>query len=1160
MSIRVALTHRTTYRYDRPTELGPQIVRLRPAPHCRTPIISYSQQIEPAEHFINWQQDPFGNFMARLVFPEPTKLFQVTVDLIARMDAINPFDFFLEDSAREVPFTYDDATRKELSPYLEVTENGPLLQDLVAAVDLTPRSTVDFLVDVNAMLHDRIGYIVRMEPGVQTPEETLSSAKGSCRDSAWLFVQLLRHLGYAARFVSGYLIQLKADLRATDGSDGPEEDFTDLHAWAEIYVPGAGWIGLDATSGLFAGEGHIPLAATPAPQSAAPITGLVGSANVDFEFDMAVARLKETPRITRPYGRDEWAAIAAAGDAIEEKLQAGDVRLTMGGEPTFVATDHRDDEEWNIDAVGPNKRDYADKLIRRLQAKFATGGLLHHGQGKWYPGETLPRWAFGLYWRDDGVALWDNPALIAPETITPETMTPETVNPETGSPKTDNAKPNKLSGIDEAERFTRALATALEIEEDTVQPAYEDPAEFMRKEHELAPEIDPQDNNLADPEARARMAAVFDRGLNNPVSFVLPAQPLQSKAATDTSKRRRQFQWQSERWKTRRKALFLTPGDSAAGYRLPLGSLARRDGEPIQAIHQQDPFDDRGDLPARGPQRQSRLAQQTAAQKATTAQNQAREPLREQAVDDGAHDFQTGYGFNSEFDGDGPVVRTALAVEPRDGKLCVFIPPLRSADEYVDLIQAVEEVASAQSMPVQIEGYGPPHDPRLNVIKVTPDPGVIEINIHPATTWRDQVAITQTLYDEARMAGLDASKFHIDGRPAGSGGGNHIVVGGSTASDSPFLRRPDLLASLIRYWQNHPSLSYLFAGLFIGPTSQAPRFDEARHDSLYELEIALSQVPDPTKDGEAACPPWLVDRLFRHLLVDVTGNTHRSEICIDKLYSPDGPTGRLGLVEFRGFEMPPHPEMSLAQQLIIRALIARFWDQPYHGKLRRHGTALHDKFMLPYFLWQDFEDVLQETSDALGITLSPDWFRAQYEFRFPRCGTVRYEGLELDIRMALEPWHVLGEEGAIGGTMRFVDSSLDRLQVSVTGASDDRYAVTCNGIALPLHQTDQPDRQIAGVRFRSWLPASCLHPTIQPHGPLVFDLVDTWNGRSVGGCTYYAVHPGGRNFETRPVNEQEAQGRREVRFNPTGHTPGPFTPRYVQSNPECPYTLDLRRF
>jgi len=1132
MSIRVALTHRTSYRYDRPVTLGPQIVRLKPAPHCRTPIISYSQKIEPAEHFINWQQDPFGNFMARLVFPEKTRLFQVTIDVVARMDAINPFDFFLEENVREVPFRYDAATAKELAPYLEVTENGPLLKKLVGEVDLKPQSTVDFLVAVNAMLQQRIGYIVRMEPGVQTPEETLSRGKGSCRDTAWLFVQLLRHLGYAARFVSGYLIQLKADLRATDGADGPEEDFTDLHAWTEIYVPGAGWIGLDATSGLFAGEGHIPLAATPAPQSAAPISGAVDFAEVDFGFEMQVVRLKETPRITRPYAPEDWQAINAAGNAIEAKLQASDVRLTMGGEPTFVATTHRDDEEWNIDAVGPNKRAFADTFIRRLQDRFAPGGLLHHGQGKWYPGETLPRWAFGLYWRGDGVPLWNSPELIAAERPSAQ---------------------DKQPGIEQAQTFIRHLCKALEIEEDTVQPAYEDPAQFMLKEYNLAPEIDPVDNRLADPEERTRMAAVFDRGLNKPVSFVLPVQPMQADGSLGG--RKRNFRWISERWRTRRKALFLAPGDSAAGYRLPLHSLAGREGEPTQTIHQLDPFAARGALPARTPQMQPR----TGADSESKADAMPPPRHTEQRVTTDAQGFTTGYGFNSEFEGDGPAVRTALAVEPRDGKLCIFIPPLRSADEYVDLVQAVEEVAKELKQPVQIEGYAPPHDPRMNVIKVTPDPGVIEVNIHPARSWREQVEITDALYDEARMAGLDASKFHIDGRPAGSGGGNHIVVGGATASDSPFLRRPDLLASLVRYWQNHPSLSYLFSGLFIGPTSQAPRFDEARHDSLYELEIALAQVPDPTGAAGKECPPWLVDRLFRHLLVDVTGNTHRSEICIDKLYSPDGPAGRLGLVEFRGFEMPPHPQMSLAQQLIIRALIARFWDEPYRGGLIRHGTALHDKFMLPYYIWQDFIEVLRETSQATGVRLDPDWFKAQFEFRFPRCGVVRYEGIELDLRMALEPWNVLGEEGAIGGTVRFVDSSLDRVEASVTGIAGDRYTVTCNGHVLPLRQTEQPDRKVAGIRFRSWLPHSCLHPTIRPHTPLVFDIVDLWEGRSIGGCTYHSVHPGGRNFETRPVNEQEAQGRREVRFWASGHTPGPFTPNHPEPNPEFPYTLDMRR-
>ncbi|MBL8345559.1 MAG: transglutaminase family protein [Rubrivivax sp.] len=1184
MSIHVALNHVTHYRYDRRVNLGPQIVRLRPAPHARTPILSYSLRIEPAEHFINWQQDPFGNHHARLVFPEKTREFKVTVDLVAEMSVYNPFDFFLEPEAEQFPFRYAPELAHDLVPYLIRGELSPRLAAFVASISRKEQRTIDFLVGLNQRLQREIGYIVRMEPGVQTPEQTLEKASGSCRDTGWLLVQTLRHLGLAARFVSGYLIQLQPDVKALDGPSGAERDFTDLHAWCEVYLPGAGWVGLDPTSGLLAGEGHIPVACTPEPGSAAPVTGAVDECEVEFSHHMQVSRIHESPRVTKPYTEAQWRAIEALGHEVDESLVAQDVRLTMGGEPTYVAVGDRDAAEWNTDALGPTKRGFATELVHRLRERYGTGGFLHFGQGKWYPGEQLPRWALSIFWRTDGQPCWVDPGLFA-----------------------DERTPHRYTAVD-AERFTRTLTRRLGLEDRWVQPGYEDTWYYLWRERRLPINVDPFDARLDDELERTRLRRVFAQRLDAPVGYVLPLRREWRVGLAGPA-------WMTGPWFLRDERMYLMPGDSPMGYRLPLDSLpwAARADQPWTL--QADPFAPKPALPSAAAMRMQQMLSGPGA-----ADDGAAEARAERAAAAGERPAEAGDAatqglvwlgdvtvaagpgverMGTEHDPAVPsarpplaqpqrfqsadhITRTALCVEVRDpqrangpkaemwaekslggksGVLYVFMPPLRFLEDYLELLAAVEATAAELGVQIVLEGYPPPRDPRLKVLAVTPDPGVIEVNIHPSSSWGELVDHTEFLYEAAHQSRLSAEKFMLDGRHTGTGGGNHFVLGGATAGDSPFLRRPDLLASLLTYWHNHPSLSYLFSGLFIGPTSQHPRFDEARGDQVYEVEIALQEI-ERQLALYGQCPPWMIDRTLRNLLVDATGNTHRTEFSIDKLYSPDGPTGRLGLLELRAFEMPPHSRMSLAQQLLMRALVAWFWREPYRGRgatrLTRWDTALHDRFMLPTFVQMDFDDVIADLR-AAGFAFDESWFAPHFSFRFPLVGEVAAAGLHVTLRNALEPWHVMGEEGAPGGTVRFVDSSLERLEVKVTGLNGNRHVVTVNGRALPLQPTGRVGEAVCGVRYRAWQPPSALHPTIPSHAPLTFDVVDTWMSRSLGGCRYHVAHPGGRSYETFPVNAYEAESRRLARFFRFGHTPGRMSVQPAVPSLESPFTLDLRR-
>lgn len=1125
MTIRVALHHKTHYKFDRAVNLSPHEVRLRPAAHCRTPIESYSLKVKPEKHFINWQQDPYGNWLARLVFNEPASELSIEVDLIADMTVINPFDFFVEAYAEKYPFAYTADNKRELTAYLETETPGPLMTKWIQharAHLLRPGMvTIDFLVALNQQLQTDIAYLIRMEAGVQPPEFTLASAKGSCRDSAWLLVQILRNFGIAARFASGYLIQLVADQKSLDGPSGTDKDFTDLHAWCEAYLPGAGWVGFDPTSGLMAGEGHIPLACAAIPSSAAPVSGFTDRCESTLDFQMTVTRIHEDPRVTKPYNETQWKAIMALGEQVDADLKAGDVKLTMGGEPTFVSIDDMEGAEWNFTAMSPKKLALATDLLKRLKPKFAPGSLLHFGQGKWYPGEPLPRWALSCFWRLDGKAIWHDESLFAFSTP---------------------SKP--LTPVD-AKTFVCELATQLGLDADYAIPAYESVWRTIRDEMSLPGNVDLLDSGLKQPAERAKLLAQLAGQIGEAVGYVLPLKVVEPGAgAASTTTTTATTEWASSVWPLQTKHLFLLDGDSPIGFRLPLALLPQMAAEDYEVIIEVDPFADQPELDA------SDAAPKESAHVALKKEIKPRIEI----------DIQKGKLAKG-------IVRTALCVQVRECEtghafLYIFMPPVARLEDYLALVSAIEVTASKLTLSVRLEGYTPPSDKRLNKFAITPDPGVIEVNIHPTKTWGELAANTETLYEEARQTRLGCEKFMLDGRHTGTGGGNHVTVGGETPADSPLLRRPDLLRSLITYWQNHPALSYLFSGMFIGPTSQSPRVDEARDDTLYELEIAFEQMDLKAKSGEETLQPWLVDRLLRNFLIDLTGNTHRAEFSIDKLYSPDGPTGRLGLLEFRAFEMPPHPQMSLAQMLLLRALIARFWKTPYRAPLIRWGTELHDRFMLPYFVASDMKNVVDDLN-AAGYPFSFDWFAPFLEFRFPRFGTVAYQGVSMELRQAIEPWHVLGEEMAIGGTSRYVDSSVERMQIKVSGMTGNRHIITCNGRVVPMSPTGVSGEFVAGVRYRAWAPPSALHPTIGVQAPLVFDLVDTWAQRSVGGCSYHVSHPGGRNYATFPVNAFEAEARRVARFQKIGHTPGPMDAglgvRAEGRNPAFPFTLDLRR-
>jgi uncharacterized protein (DUF2126 family)/transglutaminase-like putative cysteine protease len=1058
MGIQVALRHRTSYRYDRPVSLGPQIIRLRPGLHCRTPIFSYSLAVTPSEHSLNWQLDPSSNQLARLVFQNKTNEFAVEVNLIADLSPINPFEFLLDPAVVEFPFKYGPELASDLRPYLMADAPGPLLRVFVESCRDQPIGTVDLLLTLNRRVRDEISYVTRLQHGIQTSEETLQKRSGSCRDSALLLVECLRNLGIAARFVSGYLIQLAEAKAELNGPNSDRRgDSADLHAWAEAFLPGAGWIGLDPTSGFLVGEGHIPLACTSKASQAAPISGTSERASTDFSYEMSVRRLHDTRPLSQNDADEQWLRVRQVAHRVDAALGAQDVRLTMGGEPTYVGTDEPESAQWNIDALGDNKWDRGQALIQALREKLAPGGLLHYGQGKWYPGEPLPRWALSCIWRADGVPVWEDVNLLAQE--------------------------NRDYGFKAADAlmFIRALSRRLQVSVEDILPAFEQEAEATE-----------------------------------PAGYILPIRRRQPAGV---------LRWSSQWWFPSVERIVLQRGDSPIGYRIPTEAMPWVAPDELQHEFDDAPYADRVKLPREKTQRMELFEKEPEADP-LPAVIRATDAVRE-------------------------LIRPSLCVQVRDGRLHVSLPYAPILADYLDLVSAVEDTCRYQKMPVWIEGYTPAADPRLRSFSVTPDPGVLEINLPPASNWDKLEEIYTLLDDEARKVRLTSEKYSFSGNRDATGGGSHIVIGGATVADSPILRRPDLLRSMVAFWQNHPSLSYLFSGMYVGPTSQYPRVDEARMDALYELEVAFRHLPSTD------CPAYVVDGLFRNLLADVTGNTHRAEFCVDKLFPPEGLGLQLGLLELRAFEMPPDVRMGLLQMLLVRALVCMFWKAPFHGSLIPWGTALHDRFMLPHFVRQDFLEVLARLRQS-GFEFEAGWFVSHLEFRFPKIGSFSADGVEFELRRALEPWNVLAEETTSGRTIRNVDSSVERIQVSVSGlTANSRYVVACNGRRVPLQPTTEPGVEVAGVRFRARRLSATLHPTIPVHAPLTFTLIDRFNGRSVGQCVYRVAPPPGREYSGRPASAAEALARRLERFEVIYSIESVITP-VEEMNPLFPGTLDLR--
>ncbi len=1096
MSQRIALTHRVVQRFDRRVRLSTHWLRLRPAPNTRARIEAYSLHVAPESHFINWIRDPYENDLARLDLPEPLGELRFDVDIVATLDPVNPFDFFVDFGYSDHPFEYTAQVRKELAPYLRLAKPGPRLRRWLEQLELTPRYIVEFLGALNRQVMECTPPQFGRGGGHVDVEAVLQRGSANAWERAWLLTLSLRHAGLAARFTSGYHVFLSSDTQTVP-------DSARMHAWSEVFLPGAGWIGLDPTSGTFTGEGYIPLASAPDPLRALPWIGYCEACGETGEESIRLRRLEHT-RDRKNVSDSHWADVRAVAADVDARLKKHNVALSISPRIAFVHAPNAAAPEWTTGAMSDHKRTIAEQLASALRERVALGGVFHVGQTEWFNSETLPRWRISCLFRADGRPVWSDAALNA-WPATKQRPTPEDVK-----------------------RFSRTLTRALGINVDWLIPAHEDALHELWR-YRGAFEYEPQNGELKDPHLRRELAERLSQARGEPVGYVLPLH-------WDSVNHR----WISGAWMFRRRALYLMPGTSALGFRLPLDALPV--GESILSPDaERCQFDERSLLPDQVGELSARFSH---VDPATSPPESADAPYAEPRAP-----------------------RTALCIELRDGRVWVFMPPLTHAEHYLDLVAAIEAAARDTGLPVLLEGYDAPEDHRLPRIIIEPDAGTLNVTLPPAAASPEQFEQLQLLYSIAEELGLRAERYDTEGRRLPPGGDGAFILGGTEPARSPFLQRPELLRDLITCWQRHPSLSYFFAGRDVGPGRAAPRPDEGRDDALYELGVALERIPSGT-----TAYPWMPDRLLRHLLADASGNMRRAEIRVDQLYAPDRPGQRLGRAVVHSMDFAPKPYHAALQTLLLRALIAHFAQRPGSVELIHWGNELHDRFMLPHVLWDDLCALIRELQRD-GIPLQTDWFKPFLDLRFPELGRVQVGTACLELRGAHEPWPVLSEEAGLGGMARFIDSACDRVQVRVTGITPSRHVVVCNGRRVPLQPTARRGEFVAGVRYKVWNPPATLHPTVPAVRELAFDLVDTWNGTSLGGCSLIPERPGIWGGAAPAISPtREPMLRRDTRSAPAVVVPpwtgsGRFVPQgrnkesidMIQwiNETEHPYLLDL---